>query len=73
VIDQQATVDTLKALFDLGGVVVVTAMLWIVWKRLNDVTDRLIDIYVELQAQSIEMRRTRHAETQANLNPPALP
>jgi len=66
-------VETLKGLFDLGGVVVVTAMLWIVWKRLNDVTDRLIDIYVELQSQSIEMRRTRHSETQANLNPPPLP
>lgn len=66
-------VETLKGLFDLGGVVVVTMMLWIVWKRLNDVTDRLIDIYGELQSQSIEMRRTRHAETQANLNPPALP
>jgi len=46
-------VEGLKALFDLGGVVVVTAMLWIVWRRLNDVTDRLIDILAELRAQSI--------------------
>jgi hypothetical protein len=46
-------VEGLKALFDLGGVVVVTAMLWIVWRRLNDVTDRLIDILRELREQSV--------------------
>jgi len=62
--------DTLKGLFDLGGVVVVTAMLWIVWRRLNDVTDRLIDIYGELKVQSVELRRARLNESQTNLNPP---
>jgi len=41
-------VEVLKALFDLGGVVVVTFMLWLVWKRLNDLTDRLIDILAKL-------------------------
>jgi hypothetical protein len=46
-------VETLKALFDLGGVVVVTAMLWIVWKRLNDVTDKLIEILDELRMQRV--------------------
>lgn len=46
-------VETLKALFDVGGVVVVTAMLWIVWRRLNDVTDRLIDITQELRLQGL--------------------
>jgi len=66
-------VETLKGLFDLGGVVVVTLMLWIVWQRLNDVTDRLIDIHGELVAQSVEMRHARANETQANLNPPPLP
>lgn len=42
-------VETLKALFDVGGVVVVTVMLWLVWKRLNDLTDRLIDILQQLR------------------------
>lgn len=45
--------DTIKALFDVGGVVVVTAMLWIVWRRLNDVTDSLIDILTELRLQGL--------------------
>jgi len=48
-------VEALKSLFDLGGVVVVTFMLWIVWRRLNDVTDKLIDIITELKVQSIVM------------------
>ena len=49
----EPTVETLKSLFDLGGVVVVTVMLWITWKRLNDITDRLIDILAELRLQSL--------------------
>lgn len=61
--------DTLKGLFDLGGVVVVTAMLWIVWRRLNDVTDRLIDIATEIRAQTIVMRSSAPKETQGNVNP----
>lgn len=63
------SVETIKGLFDLGGVVVVTVMLWIVWRRLNDVTDRLIDILAELRAQSIVLRSARHDESQGNLNP----
>lgn len=46
-------VSALKTLFDLGGVVVVTAMLWVVWQRLNDVTDKLIDILAELRLQGL--------------------
>jgi hypothetical protein len=46
-------IEGLKALFDVGGVVVVTVMLWIVWRRLNDVTDKLIDILEELRLQSL--------------------
>ena len=42
-------VETLKSLFDVGGVVVVTFMLWIVWRRLNELTDRFIDILNELR------------------------
>lgn len=60
-------VETVKSLFDLGGVVVVTVMLWIVWRRLNDVTDRLIELVVELKAARIA------TQTQANVNPPTLP
>lgn len=47
------SVETIKALFDVGGVVVVTVMLWIVWRRLNDVTDQLIDILAELRLQGL--------------------
>lgn len=46
-------VSTLKALFDTGGVVVVTAMLWVVWQRLNKVTDRIIDIELELRLKEL--------------------
>lgn len=46
-------VPTLKALFDTGGVVVVTAMLWVVWQRLNKVTDRIIDIELELRLKGL--------------------
>lgn len=46
-------VETLKSLFDVGGVVVVTLMLWLVWKRLNDVTDQLIDIITEIRLQGV--------------------
>jgi HAMP domain-containing protein len=42
-------IETIKALFDVGGVVVVTVMLWVVWRRMNDVTDKLIDILTELR------------------------
>jgi len=57
-------IEAIKGLFDLGGVVVVTVMLWIVWRRLNDVTDRLIDILAELRAQSIVLAQN----AQRNLN-----
>lgn len=62
-------VETIKGLFDVGGVVVVTVMLWIVWRRLNDVTDRLIDILGELRAQSVAASIRRAEESQDNLKP----
>lgn len=68
---ESATVDTLKALFDLGGVVVVTAMLWIVWRRLNDVTDQLIDILHELRVQTLALS-TRPPERIRNTTPTAI-
>jgi len=46
-------VEILKALFDVGGVVVVTFMLWLVWKRMNELTDRFIDILSELRTQGV--------------------
>jgi len=49
-------IEGLKALFDVGGVVVVTAMLWIVWRRLNDVTDKLIEILEELRLQGLNQK-----------------
>jgi len=49
----EPNIETIKALFDVGGVVVVTVMLWVVWKRLNDVTDKLIDILTELRLQTL--------------------
>jgi hypothetical protein len=54
--------EMLKALFDLGGVVVVTVMLWIVWRRLNDVTDQLIDILAELRLQGLSSSRPSPAK-----------
>jgi hypothetical protein len=50
-------IETIKALFDVGGVVVVTVMLWIVWRRMNDVTDKLIDILTELRLQGLSSSR----------------
>jgi len=49
-------IETIKALFDVGGVVVVTVMLWIVWRRMNDVTDKLIDILAELRLAALSPR-----------------
>jgi len=46
-------IETIKSLFDLGGVVVVTIMLWIVWRRLNEVTDQLIDIQKEMRLNAL--------------------
>lgn len=64
-------IEGLKALFDLGGVVVVTAMLWIVWRRLNDVTDQLIDILHELRVQTLALS-TRPTERNRNTTPTAI-
>jgi len=39
-----ATMTTIKTIADLGGTVIVTVMLYLVWQRLNTVTDRLVEI-----------------------------
>lgn len=49
-------VEILARLFDVGGVVVVTFMLWIVWRRLETLTDRLIDILTELRDERLISR-----------------
>lgn len=46
----------IRELTDLGGTVIVTAMLWMVWTRLNTLTDRLIDILSELRDQQLISR-----------------
>lgn len=40
--------ETIKTIADLGGTVIVTVMLWFVWRRLTELTDRLIDILARL-------------------------
>lgn len=52
----------IATLLDLGSLAIVTTMLWMVWKRLNEVTDRLLQILETL-------RRTEDLNvSQANLN-----
>lgn len=54
----------IATLLDLGSLAIVTTMLWMVWKRLNEVTDRLLQILETL-------RRTEDLNaSQANLNHP---
>jgi len=55
--------ETLKALFDVGGVVVVTVMLWLVWQRLNLLTDKLIDILAEMREEALIHRPPGTDET----------
>lgn len=45
----EVTLTTVKTLADLGGTVIVTVMLWLVWQRLNVVTDRLLDLLAQLE------------------------
>jgi hypothetical protein len=52
---------TIQTLADLGGTVIVTVMLWVVWKRLTDLTDRFIDILGELRLQRIDNQSARSA------------
>jgi hypothetical protein len=59
-------IEALKGLFDLGGVVVVTVMLWIVWRRLNDVTDQLINILGELRVQTLALATRQPPERNRN-------
>lgn len=49
----EVNTEAVKTLIDLGGSAILTVMLWLVWRRLNDVTDRLIDIVTELRLQGL--------------------
>lgn len=44
--------EAIKTLIDLGGQAILLFLLWKVWERLTDVTDRLIDLVREVRAQS---------------------
>lgn len=44
--------EAIKTLIDLGGQAILLFLLWKVWERLTDVTDRLIDLVHEVRAQS---------------------
>lgn len=48
--------DLLKVigvLTDLGGTAIVTVMLYVVWLRLTELTDRFIDILAEIRSQAL--------------------
>jgi len=47
--------EAIKTLIDLGGQAILLFLLWKVWDRLTDVTDRLIELVAEM--------RTRNATT----------
>lgn len=61
--------DAVKTLIDLGGSAILTVMLWVIWKRLNEVTDRLIDIADEVRLNRVESITSRGAESKSNVNP----
>lgn len=44
----EEVVAAAKLLADLGGTVIVTAMLYVVWQRLNVVTDALLRLLAEM-------------------------
>lgn len=46
------TLDTIKNLADLGGTVILTVMLYLLWVRLNTVTDRIIDILQTMREET---------------------
>lgn len=61
--------DSLKVLIDLGGQGILLYLLYLVWSRLNDVTDRLIDIADEVRLNRVESITAKGAEPKPNLNP----
>jgi len=45
--------EVIKTLIDIGGQAVLLFILYQVWQRLNQVTDKLIEITQELRIQSL--------------------
>lgn len=43
----------IREIADLGGTVILTVMLWLIWTRLNVLTDRLIDILAKMADESV--------------------
>lgn len=42
----------IREIADLGGTVILTVMLWLIWTRLNVLTDRLIDILAKMAEET---------------------
>lgn len=42
-------IDAVAKIAELGGTVILTVMLYLLWVRLNTVTDRIIDILNEMR------------------------
>lgn len=54
---------------DVGGTVIVTAMLWVVWKRLTELTDKFIDILGEIRLQNMNLSAPAKDRNQRKDNP----
>lgn len=65
--------STLQAIVDTGGTAILTVMLWLVWKRLNDVTDRIIDTMALLADIEHKGQLASTDEPQAKRNPSSSP
>jgi len=44
--------EAIKTLIDLGGQAILLFLLWRVWDRLTDVTDRLIELVAEIKTRN---------------------
>jgi len=49
--------DAIKTLIDLGGQAILLVLLYKVWERLTDVTDRLIDIAASMKERDKQNAR----------------
>lgn len=56
-------ISAVTVLADLGGTIIVTVMLYLVWQRLNHVTDRMVEILVKLtEAQAKDNGTFTHTD-----------
>jgi len=47
-------IDALKFVTDVGGTIIVTAMLYVVWQRLNEVTDNVLALLAQMAKRELE-------------------